>query len=152
MLFKLFLAFTLIPVLEIYLLIQLGSFIGVIPSILIVILTGVVGASLARQQGVQTMLKVQKSMAQGLMPAAELLDAFLILVAGVVLLTPGFITDIAGLLILFPPSRNALKRWFQNKLESSIAQRTSAKDVVIEGEVIDPQPKKPEGPEAKTPS
>lgn len=117
MFLKLFLAFTLIPVAEIYLLIKVGGQIGALKTVLIVIATGLAGAYLARMQGLQTMLRVRLSMQQGQLPAEELLDAVLIFVAGVVLLTPGFITDAVGLLLLIPETRFYVKRYIRRRLE-----------------------------------
>ena len=116
MFFKLFLAFTLIPVAEIYLLITVGGYIGAVNTVLLVILTGFSGAYLARIQGIQTMFRVRESLQAGVMPSGDLVDAVLIFMAGVVLLTPGFITDIAGILILFPPTRSHLKQLAVKKL------------------------------------
>lgn len=120
MLLKLFLAFTLIPVAEIYLLITIGGYIGAINTVLLVIITGFSGAYLARLQGMQTMFRVRESLQAGVMPSGELVDALLIFMAGVVLLTPGFITDIAGILLLFPPSRAYLKQLAIKKLNQWI--------------------------------
>ncbi|MBW1852341.1 MAG: FxsA family protein [Deltaproteobacteria bacterium] len=118
MLLKLFLAFTLIPFLEIYLLIEVGTVIGSLNTIALVILTGFAGAYLARMQGMQTMLRVRSSLQQGNMPTEDLIDALLIFVAGIVLLTPGFLTDAAGLLVLFPPTRTHIKRFLRQRLEN----------------------------------
>ncbi len=117
MFFKLFLAFTLIPVAEIYLIIKLGGFLGAFNTVAIIILTGFAGATLARMQGLETMLRVRQSLQQGLVPAEEMVDALLIFIAGIVLLTPGFITDIAGLLLLFTPSRFYIKRFLRRKFD-----------------------------------
>jgi UPF0716 protein FxsA len=117
MFFKLFLAFTLIPVAEIYLIIKLGGFLGAFNTVAIILLTGFAGAALARMQGMETMLRVRHSMQQGLVPAEEMVDALLIFIAGIVLLTPGFITDISGLLLLFPPSRFHIKRFLRLKFD-----------------------------------
>jgi UPF0716 protein FxsA len=117
MLLKLFLAFTIIPVLEIYLLIKLGSFLGALNTVIIVILTGIIGAYLAKLEGLHTMTKVRDALNRGEMPAEGMLDALLILVAGIVLLTPGFLTDIAGLLILIPQTRLLFKRWLRKKFD-----------------------------------
>ncbi|MBF0287899.1 MAG: FxsA family protein [SAR324 cluster bacterium] len=119
MLLRLFLAFTIIPIIEIYLLINIGSRIGVVTTILIVIGTGFLGAYLARMQGLQTMFKVRENLNQGVMPAEELLDALLIVIAGIVLLTPGFLTDLAGFLLLIPSSRMKIKRWLRNQFENA---------------------------------
>ncbi len=122
MLLKLFLCFTLIPVIELYLLIQIGSVIGGINTILLVILTGFAGAWLARMEGMNTMLKLRANLQQGLMPAEEMIDAVIIFGAGVVLLTPGLITDGFGLLLLWPPSRNRFKRMLRKKIDQMKAQ------------------------------
>ncbi len=120
MFLKLFLAFTLIPVAEIYLLITIGGYIGAMNTVLLVIITGFSGAYLARLQGMQTMFRVRESLQAGMMPSGELVDAVLIFMAGVVLLTPGFITDVAGLLILFPPTRTYLTKLALKKLNQWI--------------------------------
>jgi len=117
MLLKLFLAFTLIPVLELYLLIKIGAVIGALNTMILVILTGFAGAYLARMQGMQTMRRVRSQLQQGIMPAEDLIDAVIIFVAGIVLLTPGFLTDLAGLLLLFPASRFHFKRWLRQKFD-----------------------------------
>ena len=120
MLLKLFLAFTIIPFLEIYLLIEIGSYIGAVNTLMIVILTGFLGALLARHQGLKTMLKVRESLARGEMPAEHLLDALLIFLAGIVLLTPGFLTDLVGFTILIPTTRFHFKRWLRKKFDNLI--------------------------------
>jgi len=117
MLFKLFLAFTLIPVAEIYLLIKVGTVAGAFNTVLLVVLTGFTGAYLARQQGIQAMVRVRSSLQQGLMPTDDLIDALLIFIAGIVLLTPGFLTDAAGLLILYPYTRRIFKQFVKLRLE-----------------------------------
>ncbi len=117
MFFKIFLAFTLIPAAEIYLLIKIGSFIGAFNTLLVIIITGFVGAYLARLQGMYTLFKIQSNLQQGIMPAEELIDALIILVAGIVLLTPGFLTDAAGLLLLIPQVRFYFKRWLRKKFD-----------------------------------
>jgi UPF0716 protein FxsA len=120
MLFKLLLAFTLIPVAEIYVLIKIGSYIGAFNTVLIVILTAFAGAYLAQMQGMQTMLRIRTSLQQGLMPKDEMMDAVIIFVAGIVLLTPGFITDLAGLLLLLPVTRQRFKRFLKYKIDRYI--------------------------------
>ena len=117
MFLKLFLAFTLIPAAEIYLLIEIGSVIGALNTLLIIIFTGMAGAYLARLEGMRTFLKIQSSLQQGSMPAEEMIDALIILVAGIVLLTPGFLTDITGLLLLIPQVRFFVKRWLRKKFD-----------------------------------
>ena len=118
MFLKLFLAFTLIPVVEIYLLMEVAGAIGSVNAILLVIVTGFLGAHFARMQGMQTMFRVRASLQQGGVPAEEMVDALLIFVAGIVLITPGLMTDIAGLLILFPGTRKQFKEFLRRKFEA----------------------------------
>ncbi|MFP4351190.1 MAG: FxsA family protein [Desulfococcaceae bacterium] len=120
MLLRLFLAFTLIPALEIFLFIEIGKTIGTLNTFMLVILSGFLGAYLARIQGMQTMLKVRSDLDQGILPAEELVDALIIFAAGIVLLTPGFFTDAFGLLLLFPPSRFHFKRYIRKKFDQWI--------------------------------
>jgi len=120
MLLKLFLAFTLIPFLELYLLIEVGTVIGPLNTVALVLLTGITGAYLARMQGLKTMLRVRSNLQQGIMPKEDLVDALLIFIAGIVLLTPGFITDAAGLLILFPATRGPIKRFIKDRFNKWI--------------------------------
>lgn len=122
MLFKLFLLFTLIPAIEIFLFIQIGAVIGGINTFILVLLTGFCGAWLARMQGIQTLLKVRENLDAGILPAEELLDAVIIFAAGVVLLTPGFLTDILGLLLLLPGTRFYFKRYLRIKFDQWVEQ------------------------------
>jgi UPF0716 protein FxsA len=117
MFFKIFLAFTLIPAVEIYLLIKIGSSIGALNTLFIIIITGFLGAYLARLQGMYTLSKIQSNLQQGIMPAEELIDALIILIAGIILLTPGFLTDATGLLLLIPQVRFYFKRWLRKKFD-----------------------------------
>ncbi|GAB6111496.1 FxsA family protein [Desulfomicrobium salsuginis] len=114
---KLFLLFAIIPVAEIYVLVSVGGVIGVLPTVALVLLTALVGAHLARMQGLAVMMRIRENLAQGFMPAEELLDGLLIFLAGMTLLTPGFLTDIMGLLILLPATRNIFKRWLRKKFD-----------------------------------
>ena len=130
MLLKLFLAFTLIPLVEIYLLIKLGQNFGAITSILLVIFTGILGAYLARMEGLRTLFRIQETMREGRMPGEELLDALLIAIAGLVLITPGFITDVAGFLLLFPFTRMLAKNWLKERMTAKSKFRDDD-DVII---------------------
>ncbi len=131
MLWKLFLAFTIIPVSEIYILIAIGGQIGILPSIGLVILTGIVGASLARSQGLQTLGRIRDSFQQGVVPGEELLNALLIAIAGIVLLTPGFLTDAAGLFLLIPATRTLCREWLKRRMELIYAQRNVGNGPII---------------------
>jgi len=131
MLLKLFLAFTIIPIIEIYLLIEIGSMFGALTAVALVILTGFLGAFLARMQGLQTLYRIQESLREGRMPSGELLDALLIGIAGLVLLTPGFLTDSAGFLLLIPATRNVIKNWLQRQIELRYMSNRP-EDIIIE--------------------
>lgn len=126
----LFIFFIIIPIVEIMVLMNVGSMLGVAPTIALVILTAWAGAAMVRQQGLATFQSVQGKLNQGEIPSDEIIAALLLLVAGVLLLTPGFITDGFGLLLLWPVSRKvivaALKKHFV------VAQ--SAKGNVFEGQ------------------
>ena len=101
----LLLLFVVVPAVELWLLIEVGGQIGVGNTLLLILFTGVLGASLARSQGLAVLARVQAEMQAGRSPTAELLEGALILVAGGVLLTPGFLTDALGLLLLIPFTR-----------------------------------------------
>ena len=131
MLLKLFLAFTIIPIIEIYLLIEIGSMFGALTAVTLVILTGFLGAFLARIQGLQTLYRIQESLREGRMPSGELLDALLIVIAGLVLLTPGFLTDSAGFLLLIPATRNSIKYWLRRQIELRYMSNRP-EDIIIE--------------------
>ena len=131
MLLKLFLAFTIIPIIEIYLLIEIGSMFGALTAVTLVILTGFLGAFLARMQGLQTLYRIQKSLREGRMPSGELLDALLIVIAGLVLLTPGFLTDSVGFLLLIPATRNSIKYLLRRQIELRYMSNRP-EDIIIE--------------------
>ena len=128
---KLLLAFTIIPIIEIYLLIEIGSFFGVLTAITFVILTGFLGAFMARMQGLQTLFRIQESLREGRMPSGELLEALLIVIAGLVLLTPGFLTDSAGFLLLIPTTRNTIISWLQRQIELRYMSNRP-EDIIVE--------------------
>jgi UPF0716 protein FxsA len=119
---KLFLLFTVLPLVELYLLIKIGGVIGGLNTLVLVLVTGITGAYLARLEGYRTMIRAQENLKAGVAPAEELVDGLLIFVAGVMLITPGILTDCAGLLILFPPSRRAFKIWLRRRFDRAVAQ------------------------------
>lgn len=102
---RLFLLFLIIPVVETWVLIQVGSIIGVLPTIGLIILTAVVGSQLARHQGLQTIREIQACQQRGEAPALPMIEGAALLVAGVMLALPGLITDFLGLLMLVPQLR-----------------------------------------------
>lgn len=121
MLGYLILLFTLVPVIELALLIKVGQFIGLGNTIFIVIFTGVFGAYLAKTQGLITLIKIQDDINHGRVPTDRLFDGVMILCGGILLLTPGLITDIIGFIGLIPFTRNIIKIWIRRKVEDMVA-------------------------------
>ena len=117
MILKLFLLFTLVPLLEILILMQISMLLGPLATIILVVGTGFAGASLAKLQGLQTVLRIRDNMKQGIMPGDEVVDAFLIFVAGVLLITPGLLSDICGILLLLPKTRSRAKRFLVREID-----------------------------------
>ncbi len=109
MFFKLFLLFAIIPIVEIAVLVKLGTVIGGWYTILLVITTAIIGAYLVRIEGLSIMTRIQKSLKEGVFPAEELIDGALVLVAGAVLITPGLFTDFLGFCLVAPPIRKLFK-------------------------------------------
>lgn len=139
----LILLFIVVPLLELYILIHVGSLIGVLPTIGICILTAVIGASLLRHQGLQTLARVQNKLSQGEIPATDMLEGVILLLCGFLLLTPGFFTDVIGFLCLVPQFRTFIATGILGKLlvrgaASSHVHRT----VTIEGEYWDEENKR----------
>lgn len=104
--------FFIVPLVEIYFLIQVGGMIGVLPTIMLVVLTAVIGAFLLKQQGISTLARFQTSMAQGQVPATALLEGVMLIIGGALLMTPGFFTDAIGFACLLPFSR----QWLAKKM------------------------------------
>jgi UPF0716 protein FxsA len=133
-----FLVVLIIPFVEIYLLLQVGSLIGAFPTIFLVVFTAVLGSWLLKQQGFATLQRFQESLARGTLPAYEIIEGVLILLGGALLLTPGFITDMIGFVFLIPQLRgNIAKYVIENKLIQTIhpfQQAKAAEKDVLEGE------------------
>ena len=115
-----FILFVVMPLTELMLLLRVNEIIGFGATLALVVLTATVGASLARFQGVQVFLDVQRDMAQGRMPAPRLVDGVMILFAAAMLVTPGLITDAVGFLLLTPAFRRLLKGWLRGWMENRI--------------------------------
>ncbi|CAK1733335.1 FxsA family protein [Vibrio crassostreae] len=112
----LLLLFIFVPIIEIGLFIQVGGFLGLWPTIALVLITAFVGASLVRSQGIQTLMSVQGRLQQGEMPAQQILEGVMLAVAGVLLLTPGFMTDALGMLVLLPAPRAMIAKKMMEKM------------------------------------
>lgn len=116
---RLALLFVLVPVLELLLLIRMGEWVGLWPTLALVVLTGATGAALARLEGLRVFFQFQKELASGRLPGQALLDGISVLVGGAFLLTPGIVTDLAGFALLLPPSR----RWIQRRVRARLERR-----------------------------
>jgi len=137
----LFLAFLVVPLVEIYVLIGVGGVVGAAPTVLLVILTALIGAVLLRRQGLQTLQNVRLRLDRRELPAQDLIEGAILLLAGALLLTPGFVTDTVGFLCLVPPLRSRLAAGLLGLLILNGMQQASA-DVVIDGEYWeDPPPR-----------
>jgi UPF0716 protein FxsA len=110
MLALLVLLFIVVPIAEIYVIIQVGQAIGVLWTILLLIADSIIGARLVSWQGRRAWQRFQEALAQGRVPHREVMDGVLIIVGGAFLLAPGFITDVIGLVLLIPPSRALVRR------------------------------------------
>ncbi len=113
----LFLLFVGVPLLELFVLVQVGQWMGVWPTIGLVVLTGFAGAALARLEGLRTLWKIRGELARGRLPGNALLDGFAILLGGLLLLTPGILTDVVGFSFLLPPTRKLLVGRIRKSLE-----------------------------------
>jgi UPF0716 protein FxsA len=119
---RLILLFVLLPALELVLLIQLGKAIGTLQTFALIVFTGVVGASLARQQGLGVIRALQRETSEGRLPAVPLIDGALILVAAALLVTPGVLTDAFGFACLVPAFREAARRALLRRLERAVQE------------------------------
>lgn len=119
---RLFILFTLVPLLELYLLIKVGSHLGAEFTIVLIVLTGGVGALMARLQGFQVIVQIRERLRGGVLPADELLAGGLIVVGGLLLVTPGLLTDAVGLALLIPFVRSRVVGWFKDFLRRKIQE------------------------------
>ena len=120
MFIKLLILFTLVPIIELYVLIEAGRQIGVGATIGMIFLTGIAGAYLARSQGFNLINRIQTDLNQGRIPADEMMDGAMILAGGLLLLTPGFCTDLFGFCLLTPMTRQIFKGWLKKWLDIKI--------------------------------
>lgn len=140
------LLFILVPVIELAVLIQVGTEIGGLTTIALVFLTAIVGVSLIRKQGLETSQKAQEKMQRGELPASEMAEGLMLVFAGVCLLIPGFVTDVIGGLLLVPFFRKLLAVSLMLKLMNSVVQRSAQwraganpsaqNEDIIEGEFV----------------
>ena len=155
----LFLAFLLIPLIEIGLFIQIGGWIGLWPTLLIVVLTAILGTYLVRDQGRRALGDLQRSFSTLSDPSEPLVHGAMILVAGALLLTPGFFTDGVGFLLLIPAFRSAAFRWLRARIKvqsfemgTGVPPQQRADETVIDAEYeeVDPAERPNRGPSGWT--
>ena len=149
MLFKLLLLLVVVPLIELVLLIQVDRVVGLSWTLALIVVTGAVGAALARAQGWRTYRQIQQELGQGRLPTDSLLDALMIFLAGALLLTPGILTDVLGFSLLTPPCRRVyrgwLARWFKSRFKLQGFDRPGAtgpgappqRDQIIDSYVVE---------------
>jgi UPF0716 protein FxsA len=120
-------AFLIVPLAEIAVLIEVGSRIGLAPTLALIVLTAIIGTWMLRRQGFGVLARAQRQLEQGVLPVAEVFEGLCLVVAGALLLTPGFLTDIAGALLLLPPVRALLYRHLGHYLEPHVGQPPGAR-------------------------
>lgn len=117
---RLFLLFTVVPAIELWLLIRVGGLVGPLPTVAMVIGSGLLGAYLAKREGWALIRQLQGDLAQGLPPADRVIEGLLVLVGAALMIAPGLLTDATGMLLIFPPVRRFLaprvKRWLMKKM------------------------------------
>lgn len=128
--------FILVPLIEIFLFIEIGGRIGVGATVALVVVTAVLGTTLLRQQGLAVFRRAQESLGRGEVPVAEVFDGLCLLVAGAVLLTPGFLTDAVGIVLFVAPFRRWLGRALIRRIhvDGGGGRRDGPADKIIEGE------------------
>ena len=111
--------FVIIPIIELMILIELGRVLGLFPTLLLILLTGVGGAIFTRLEGLRVFFQFRQSIARAQIPGQAILDGLSVLIGGAFLITPGVLTDVLGFSLLLPPSR----RWIQRRLRSRLEQK-----------------------------
>jgi UPF0716 protein FxsA len=139
----LFLAFLIVPVVEIYVLIQVGQVIGAWWTVLLLVADSIFGSWLLRREGIRAWRALQLALTEGRMPARELADAALIVFGGTLMITPGFVTDVFGLVAILPFTRPFARRLLAAVVARRLvvvrdARRPGPPDDVVRGEVVDP--------------
>ncbi len=135
---KLLLLFIGLPAVELALLIELGRRVGISATLGLILLTGLLGATLARRQGLRVVTAVQHELAEGRLPASSLLDGLLIVIASALLVTPGVLTDAVGFLCLYPGFRSLVKSHLRSRFERAVAEQRL--HVNVQGVRLDSDP------------
>ena len=116
-----FLLFIGLPLLELYILIKIGSYLGAFLTVALIIFTALLGLLLARFEGLRTLHQIRQSLSQGIVPAEEMLDSVLIFAGGVLFVIPGVLTDVVALVLLIPFTRTIFKRWLRRRFDRMVA-------------------------------
>lgn len=135
----LFLLFVIVPVIELYTIIRMSGYIGFLNTLILMFVVAVLGSWLVKREGLRVWRRFNESIAAGIVPTRDIVDGVLILGAGALLLTPGFLSDIFGLLMLFPPSRVVFRGLLMRKSRRNIVviRRTSVNPNVIDTDATD---------------
>jgi UPF0716 protein FxsA len=120
MIFRMLLLFTIVPFVELVLLIKLAEYIGTGYTILAIVLTGFAGAYLAKTQGLKVLTSIQRELGDGNIPGNQIIDGLCILIGGIMLIAPGIITDAAGLMLVIPVTRYMIREWFKVRFRNMI--------------------------------
>jgi UPF0716 protein FxsA len=138
-----------VPLVEIALFIQVGGWIGLVPTLVLIVLTAVVGTAMIRHQGLAVLSRAQRQLDKGGVPVQEVFEGVCLVFAGALLLTPGFLTDAVGAVLLLPPVRAALYRRVKAHLEAQVVAAgqpppgAGGRPPVIEGEFEEVEPDRP---------
>jgi UPF0716 protein FxsA len=128
----LILAFVVVPLAELAVIVAVGDALGLLPTLLLLLVISVAGAWLAKREGLAAWRRFQRAVAEGRVPTVEVADGAMVLLAGALLLTPGFLTDVAGVLLLLPPTRAALRRLVP-RLAARRLRRRGGRVVIVDG-------------------
>lgn len=133
MMVLLVLVFILVPIAELYLILQVGDAIGAVPTILLLVADSLLGSLLLRNQGRSVWRQFNEAIASGRMPHRELFDGIAVIFGGAFLITPGFLTDVIGLLLLIPPTRSLLRRFATRRLGKRFGLRVARAGGPVDG-------------------
>lgn len=129
-----FILFFLIPIAEVFVFLQVGDEIGILQTLLLCLLTAIIGGALVRHQGLGTLFRARAEMNDGRLPVTELFDGLCLVAAGAMLITPGFVTDTIGFALLVPAFREVLRHWAARHFK--LVQTATYDDGVVEGEYV----------------
>jgi UPF0716 protein FxsA len=118
---RLLFLFIFVPLLELYILIKIGSYLGAFQTVALVVLTALFGIVIARIEGLRKLQQIKQSLSQGIVPAEEMVDGVLIFVGGILLIIPGVLTDLFALVLLIPYTRTIFKRWLRRRFDRMVA-------------------------------